>query len=146
MYFDVVAAVSARRLARTTAGRERNAMARDSYSYLHFHMVAGIILVALAMKKTLGHVGDSLELVPAFALLGGVAAYLIGHVAFRFRHIHTVNRHRLFLALALLAVFPAATLVPALAAVAIVDTLLWLTIAYETRLYGERRAQVRSPA
>ena len=29
-------------------------MARDSYSYLHFPMVAGIVLVALGLKKTLG--------------------------------------------------------------------------------------------
>ena len=47
LYFDVVALVVGRRLAEAEVGREQNAMARDSYSYLHFPMVAGIVLVAL---------------------------------------------------------------------------------------------------
>ena len=37
-------------------GREQNEVARDSYSYLHLPMVAGIVLLALGMKKTLAHV------------------------------------------------------------------------------------------
>ena len=53
-------------------------MARDSYSYLHLPMVAGIVLVALGLKKTIGHFDDHLDTVPAFALLGGVAIYLLG--------------------------------------------------------------------
>jgi len=57
---------------------------RDSYSILHLPMVAGIVLVALGMKKTLGDIEEPLELVPAAALLGGAAMYLLAHVAFRF--------------------------------------------------------------
>jgi low temperature requirement protein LtrA len=143
IYFDVVALVSARRLARTPEGKERNELARDSYSYLHFPMVAGIVMVAVALKKTLAHVDDPLAVVPAFALLGGVAFYLIGHVAFRFRHIHTINRQRLLLALVMFALLPVAVEVSALAIVAIVAALLCAMIAYETRLYGEGRARVR---
>jgi low temperature requirement protein LtrA len=143
LYFDVVALVSARRLARAPEGRERNELARDSYSYLHFPMVAGIVLFALGLKKTLGHVEDPLELVPAFALLGGVALYLLGLVAFRYRHVHTINRPRLALAVLLLALVPAATEVAAVAILALVDVLLWTMIAYETRGYGEGRARVR---
>ncbi len=44
LYFDVVALVAERRLANAAAGRERNEIARDSFSYLHFPMVAGIVL------------------------------------------------------------------------------------------------------
>jgi low temperature requirement protein LtrA len=143
VYFDVVALVSARRLARTPEGQEQNELARDSYSYLHFPMVAGIVLVAVALKKTLAHVDDPLAVVPAFALLGGVAFYLLGHVAFRFRHIHTVNRQRLLLALILLALLPMAVELSALASVAIVAALLCALIAYETISYGEGRARVR---
>ena len=54
-------------------GVERNRIARDSYSILHLPMVAGIVLVALGMKKTLEHVEDPLKLVPAVALLGSRA-------------------------------------------------------------------------
>src|SRR5205823_3787336 len=53
VYFDVTAIVAARRLARTHEGRERNEIARDSYSYLHFPMVAGIAMLAVGLKRTL---------------------------------------------------------------------------------------------
>jgi hypothetical protein len=52
LYFDVVALVAEHRLTQAPVGRARNTMARDSYSYLHFPMVAGIVLVALGMKTT----------------------------------------------------------------------------------------------
>jgi low temperature requirement protein LtrA len=146
LYFDVVALVAAARLERAAVGREQNEMARDSYSYLHFPMVAGIVLVALGLKKTLGAVDDPLDVVPAFALLGGLAAYLIGHVGFRYRHIHTVNTRRTALAVVFVALLPLATEISALAIVALVTTLVWCLILYETRLYGEGRARVRHPA
>jgi low temperature requirement protein LtrA len=143
MYFDVVALVSARRLANAPEGKVRNELARDSYSYIHFPMVAGIILAALGLKKTLGNVDDPLETVPAFALLAGVALYLLGLVAFRFRHVKTINWRRLALALALVALLPAATELAALAILAIVAVLLWVLVIVETRGYGEGREQVR---
>jgi low temperature requirement protein LtrA len=146
IYFDVVALVSSRRLIQAEEGRERNEMARDSYSYLHFPMVAGIILLALGMKKTLAHVGDPLDTVPAFALLGGVALYLLGHVAFRLRNIRTLNRQRLLSALILFALFPAAVALPALAILGLVAALLCALIVYETISYGEARDRVRHPA
>src|SRR5215212_4231320 len=143
MYFDVVALVSRRRLMNTPEGRIRNEMARDSYSYLHLPMVAGIVLVALGLKTTIGHVGEPLETVPAFALLGGISAYLLGLVGFRYRHVHTINRRRLAMAILLFALLPAATNVPALVTIAIVTAVLAATIAYETRSYGEGRARAR---
>jgi low temperature requirement protein LtrA len=145
IYFDVVAIVSGRRLAEAEPGRVQNEMARDSYSYLHLLMVAGIVLVALGLKTTIGHVDEHLHAVPAFALLGGIAAYLLGHVAFRYRHVHTINRQRLLLAIALLILVPVATEVPALLALAVANALLWAMIAYETRSYGEGRRRVRRP-
>jgi low temperature requirement protein LtrA len=143
MYFDIVALVSKRRLIGAPEGRIRSEMARDSYSYLHLPLVAGIVLAALGLKTTIGHVEDSLETVPAFALLGGVSAYLLGLVGMRFRHIHTVNRQRLALAVLMFALLPLATSIPALVTLAIVTTLLAAVIAYETRSYGEGRARAR---
>jgi low temperature requirement protein LtrA len=145
VYFDIVAIVSGRRLAEAEPGRVQNEMARDSYSYLHLLMVAGIVLVALGLKTTIGHFGGHLETVPAFALLGGLALYLLAHVAFRYRHIHTINRQRLLLAIVLLILVPVATEVPALAALAVANVLIWAMIAYETRSYGEGRQRVRRP-
>ena len=125
LYFDVVALVAGRRLAEAEPGREQNAIARDSYSFLHFPMVAGIVLVALGMKKTLGHVEDPLKLVPAAALFGGTALYLLAHVAFRYRQIHTLNTRRLGLAVVLIALIAVGTEVPALASIAIVAGRSW---------------------
>jgi low temperature requirement protein LtrA len=143
-YFDVVALVTARRLTLATEGRERNALARDSYSYLHFPMVAGIVLAALGLEETLAHVDEALDSVHAFALLGGMAVYLLAHVALRLRNAGTVNVQRLVLALALFALVPVATLVPALATLAGVNVLLWAMITYETiRVYDERRYRLR---
>ncbi|HEX6229667.1 MAG TPA: low temperature requirement protein A [Solirubrobacterales bacterium] len=145
IYFDIVALVAARRLAVAEIGRVQNEMARDSYSYLHFPMVAGIVLVALGLEQTIAHVEDPLHTVPAFALLGGLAAYLLGHVAFRYRHIHTINRRRLTLAVVFLALLPLAIELPALATLALVTLMLWTLIAIETRGYGEARHRVRHP-
>jgi low temperature requirement protein LtrA len=144
VYFDVVALVTERRLTQAPEGRERNALARDSYSYLHYPMVAGIVLVALGLKHTLAHVDDPLDSVHRFALLGGIAIYLLAHVALRLRNAHTVNRQRLVLALVLLAVCPIDMNVPSLAALAAVNVLLWAVIAYETvKIYDERRYRLR---
>jgi low temperature requirement protein LtrA len=143
LYFDVVARVAERRLARATPGREQNAIARDAYSYLHYPMVAGIVLVALAMKKTLGDVGEPLKLVPAAALLGGTAVYLLAHVGFRLRNLGTLNTQRLVTAVVLLALIPVAVEIPALAAVALVAGLLSALIVYEAVRFSEARDRIR---
>ena len=127
-------------------GRERNALARDSYSYLHFPMVAGIVLVALGLEHTLAHVDDALDGVHRFALLGGVAIYLLAHVALRLRNARTREPcSASCVALALLALCPdrpgRRRRSPTLAGV---NVLLWAMIAYETvKIYDERRYRLR---
>jgi low temperature requirement protein LtrA len=143
IYFDVVALVTARRLEQAPEGRVRNDLARDSYSYLHFPMVAGIVLTALAMEATLHHVDEHLDAVRSAALLGGVALYLLAHVVLRLRNAHTLSRTRFGLAVALLLLVPVATTVPALVTVAALNVPLWAMIAYETRLYGDGRYRLR---
>jgi low temperature requirement protein LtrA len=148
-YFDVVAIVAARRLARAAEGRERNEIARDSYSYLHLPMVAGIALIAVGMKLTIEHVDDPLKLVPAAALLGGAAIYLLAHVAFRLRNMHTLSTRRLVCAFVLLALVPAGAVLPALITLGMLAALLSLLIAYEALRYADVRERVRhagSPA
>jgi low temperature requirement protein LtrA len=146
IYFDIVALISAKRLGEAEVGRVQNELARDSYSYIHLAMVAGIVLVAFGLKVSIAHHGEHLHAVPAFALLGGVAIYLLGLVAFRYRHIHTVNRQRLGLAIVLLILVPVATEVSALISLAIVDALIWAMIAYEHRGYGAGRSEFRRQA
>jgi low temperature requirement protein LtrA len=143
IYFDVVALVSERRLTKAAEGRERNQLARDSYSYLHYPMVAGIVLVAFGLEQALVHLDEPLRTVPAFGLLGGVAIYLLAHVALRLRNIGSINRQRLVLGIALLALVPLAVDLPALGILAAVTGLLWVMIAFETSRYGPGRARVR---
>lgn len=144
VYFDVVALVSARRLGAAEPGREQNALARDSYSYLHLLLVAGIVLTAFGLKTVIAHTGAHLEWVTAFALLGGLALYLLGLVAFRYRHVHTWNRHKLVLAAVLLALVPVATAIPALLTLAIAAALLGLLVIREHAGYDERRTRLRA--
>jgi low temperature requirement protein LtrA len=138
IYFDVTAIVAARRLARATEGRERNGIARDSYSYLHFPMVAGIALIAVGLKRTIIDVDEPLKLVPATALLGGAAMYLLAHVAFRLRNMHTLSARRLVCAIILLALLPAGAALPALVTLGILAALLTLLITYEALRYATR--------
>jgi low temperature requirement protein LtrA len=106
-------------------------------------MVAGIVLLALGLKKSLEHVGDPLHAVPAAALLGGVALYLIAHVAFRWRNVHRFSAQRLLVAVVLVALLPFAVAIPALAVLALVLVLLAALIAYETVRFADLRDRLR---
>ncbi|MHB8243314.1 MAG: low temperature requirement protein A [Solirubrobacteraceae bacterium] len=145
LYFDIVAIVAERRLSKSTEGRERNEIARDSYSYLHFPMVAGIALIALGLKKTLAHVGDPLAAVPAAAMLGGAAVYLLAHVAFRWRNIHRFNVQRLACAglLCVALVGEWALKPPSLVTLGVLAAMLSVLIAYESVHFAELRDRLR---
>jgi low temperature requirement protein LtrA len=143
IYFDVTAIVAGRRLAKAAEGRERNGVARDSYSYLHFPMVAGIALIAVGLKRTIVHVDEPLKLVSAVALLGGAATYLLAHVAFRLRNMRTLSGRRLVCALVLLALLPAGAVLPALVTLGILAALLAALILYEALRYADSRDRIR---
>jgi low temperature requirement protein LtrA len=143
LYFDVVAIVATRRLARAAPGRERNTIGRDSYGYLHFPMIAGIVLGAMGLKKTIGDTGDPLKLVPVVALYGGAAVYLLAHVAFRMRNVGTLNVQRLVTAILLCALIPLGKEIPALAALGVLVGILALLIAYEAIRFSEARDRIR---
>jgi low temperature requirement protein LtrA len=142
-YFDVVALIAERRLGEAT-GHARARLARDSYSYLHLPMLAGIVLVALAVKKTLEHVGEPLANVPGIALCAGVALYLLAQAAFRLRVMGTLNAERLVAALVALGLIPLAVSVPALVALAALAGLLAVLVAYEAVRFRRNRAWLRT--
>jgi low temperature requirement protein LtrA len=142
-YFDVVAIVAERRLSEAPPG-EQAPLARDAYSYLHYPLIAGIVLLALGLKETLAHTGDELETVPALALCCGPALYLLGHIAFRERVLGSFSPHRAFAAIALLALIPLALGADALVGLAAVTAVLAILIAYEAVHFREQRARVRA--
>jgi low temperature requirement protein LtrA len=143
LYFDVIVWLGERRLSQATPGREQNELARDAYSIIHFPLVAGIVLAAFGLKKTLEHVGDPLHSVPAAALVGGVAMYLLGHVAFRWRQVHSLSRQRSLAAVVVLLLYPVALEVPALVTLGLVLAVVCLLVTYEVTRFAENRARVR---
>jgi low temperature requirement protein LtrA len=142
-YFDFVAIVAERRL-RSASRRERARIARDSYTYLHLPMVAGIILFAFGIKKLLAAgVDEELHTVPAVALCVGPAVYFLALSAFKRRNIGSFNRPRLVTAAVLVALTPVATAVPALVALALVALAACGLITYEAVRYAEARDRIR---
>jgi low temperature requirement protein LtrA len=141
-YFDVVAPVAQRRLAELQ-GVARNTLARDSFAYLHLPMIAGIELFALGVEQVVGHVDEPLELEASAALFGGIALYLLAHVAFRLRNVGSLNRQRLVAALVLAACIPLGAELESLAALAVACAAIAALIAYETLRFAADRARVR---
>lgn len=139
MYFDIVAIVAEHRMKQARGG-ERARIARDSYSYIHFLMIAGIVLLALGLKKALLEETEPLKWVPAVALCAGPALYLLGHIGFRLRNVGTWNRQRLVVAIVLVALIPVAHGVDALIALAGVTAILVGLVTYEHLRFGEHRA------
>jgi low temperature requirement protein LtrA len=141
-YFDFVALIAERRL-RSAPWREQVRIARDSYNYLHLPMVAGIVLFAFGVKKTLAHVEDDLDAVAAVALCGGAALYFLALSAFKRRNIGSFNVPRLAAAAVLIALVPVATAIPGLLAVACVAVVSCGLVAFETVHYAAARERAR---
>jgi low temperature requirement protein LtrA len=144
-YFDFFSIRGERMLA-DSGGPDRVALARDIYAYAHLPMIVGIVLFAFAMKTIVGHVGEELDSVAAFALCGGSALYLLTYSAVRTRVERrlSLSRGRFVAALALLLVLPLATVVPAIAALGLVTTVWGALHTYELVWWREARAQSRS--
>ena len=74
IYFDRLAEAAEHRL-RATPEPGRSSLARDAYSFLHFPLVAGIVLTAVAAEEIVAHPGDPLEGFGRAMLAGGVVLF-----------------------------------------------------------------------
>jgi low temperature requirement protein LtrA len=100
-YFDELAENAERRL------REHDdavIAAVDSYSYIHVLLVAGIIVFAVGARLVVHAGSGSLGDAGRLALCGGIAVYLIGLVAFKWRLLGTRDALKLVAAAVLLAI------------------------------------------
>jgi low temperature requirement protein LtrA len=141
-YFDFFPQ-RAQQLLRDRSGEQQIALARDTYTYLHLPMVAGIVLFAFAMKETLHDVGSVLDTVPALCLAGGSALYLFAYVAVRWRVTRTARGGRFVAATVSALLIPVAMTVPAIGALAAL-TVVWIALhAYELIWWRAERAEVR---
>jgi low temperature requirement protein LtrA len=142
-YFDFFT-IRAQQLLDDRSGVHQIALARDTYTYLHLPIVVGIVLFAFAVKTTLGDVHAELSIVPAVALCGGPALYLLAFVGIRFRIGRTVRGGRLVAAVACAALVPVALAVQAIVALALV-TAVWVALhAYELIWWRAARAELRA--
>src|SRR5437588_1082212 len=102
-YFDRFAATAEARL------REHHdpvLAAADGYSYLHLMIVAGIIVFAVGVKLMVrGRVGSPLPEPARLAMCGGVALYLLGHVAFRMRMVGSIGYEKVAVGVALFVLY-----------------------------------------
>jgi low temperature requirement protein LtrA len=144
IYFDVNALIVGHQLETMPPGRLRNEMARDAYSYLHYPMVAGIVLLALGLKEVVAYPGEPLSSYKAAALVGGPALYLVAQVAFKFRGVRTVAVQRLVVAALLVGLAAVGHTMDGWVTLLILVIVLWATIAYEGRHYSEARAEIRA--
>jgi low temperature requirement protein LtrA len=144
-YFDFFS-LRGERLLQDRRGPERVALARDLYAYGHFPLIVGIVLFAFALKTIVGHVGDELDSIAAFALCGGSAIYLLAYSGMRSRILGRVSfsRGRFIAAVVLVLLLPPAMAIPSLAALALV-TAVWVALhIYELVWWREARAESRS--
>ena len=125
-HFDFFA-IRAQQVLADRDGAHRAALARDAYTYLHFPMIVGIVLFALAMKKTLAHVGAELDTISALGLCGGSALYLFAYVALGLRLGRTLRSGRTIAAVLLALLLRVALKVPALVALTLVPA-VWVAL------------------
>ncbi|MEU6975247.1 low temperature requirement protein A [Streptomyces sp. NPDC046371] len=108
-------------------GDERTRFARDTYTFLHLPLVAGVVLTALGMKKVLTQVADTghyglaepLHGTVAWSLTGGVGVFLLGAAAIVLRCSGPRPTALLVGGVCCLAAGPLVALVPALLAMAL---------------------------
>jgi low temperature requirement protein LtrA len=147
LYFDVIALAAEHVLARLR-GADRANLAIDGYTYLHFPIIAGVVISALGVEQAMHHVNEPepLGLFAAVALFGGTSLYLAGHAAFWRRAGGKVKGWRLAGASLLLALTPVGAAIPALAALALTVAVTGAVVVIETLRYADVRAEVRRSA
>jgi low temperature requirement protein LtrA len=71
--------------ARAIAGAARDAarLGRAGYAYAHAVMVGGVIVVAVAIDRTIGHPGGTTVAATTVVVLGGPALYFAGNAVFK---------------------------------------------------------------
>ncbi len=70
-------------LRRMTPTRREFFAANAAYYWAHLLLLLGIVCIAAALERAIGHAFDELDFARALALGGGTAVYLAGHAAFR---------------------------------------------------------------
>ena len=81
LYFNAVAARASEGLGAASGDQQR--LARDAYSYTHFLLVFGIMLIAIGNELLIGHPLDEFERAGLVVVAAGPVLYLWGHELFK---------------------------------------------------------------
>ena len=142
-YFDFTA-VAAERSLRRASQLARGPLARDVFTFFHYPVVLGIILYAVAAKKTLEHPLDPLSKAGRWALGLGIALFLLGFALMRFRVIRRIAWERVAAAAAVLVIAVLLDGADAIVTLGVVIVILLFSIALETVRLRELRATLRA--
>lgn len=72
--------------------------------------------------------------------------YLVAHICFRLRNVHSLNRQRLGVAVLLVVLVPVVAQIPALGALGVLAGLMVMLIGYEVTKFAEARQAMRHAA
>lgn len=142
-YFGRLAEAGERELSRRT-GSAQVVLATDAYSYVHFAIVAGIVLAALGVEDAMAHIAEAEPFgwFGATALGSGVAVFAAGTVWFGVRvgvrpYVRGVE------AVALLVAIPVLASIPPMGALAVVAAVMGVLAVVESLIH--RRIDAESP-
>ena len=144
LYFDVSAGAAEQAMQRLDEeGRVRAAI--ESYTYLHYWMVLGVVLTAVGIEDVLAHATERTDLggFAAGCLCLGAALYLTGHVLSWLRLERVLKAQRVAATAALLLLWPVTAGSPPLVALAAVSVALLALVAYENIRYAEARVELQ---
>ena len=141
-YFDFTA-IAAERSLRRASGVARGPLARDVFTFFHYPVVLGIILYAVAAKKTLEHPLDPLSEAGRWALGLGVAVFLAAFALMRFRVIRRVAWERVGAGAIALALAVSLDGPDAIVTLGVVIGVVVVSVAIETARLHDVRAGLR---
>jgi low temperature requirement protein LtrA len=144
-YFNVIAVLAEHRL-REVTGDARTVMARDTFTYLHLPLVAGIVCMAVGLRVMLDDVAlaelDHPHDVPGYAMVtlyGGSALYLVSLSVLRWRLVGAPSIPRIVTAgwLVVVGAVLAVADVEPLVDVAVVTATMLALVTFDAWRYGQ---------
>ena len=144
-YFDIVALAAEERLSRAQSA-ERAVLARDAYTYIHYLLVAGVVVFAYGCMQMVTAATEQMTTAGSVALCGGVALYQLGHSMFRLRMTRSYGVHHLAAAAASLALLAAAPQLPAILCGGLLGAIVLAALAWERYELRDLRRRLRTRA
>lgn len=117
----------------SSRGTARTYLARDAYSYLHLALVGGIVVMAAGLETAMHHPLEPLDGIFPAALGGGVAVFLAGLAATRFRRGDPPRPEHYAGAGLALATVALAYAAPAIGSLAVLAAVLFGVTVYDLR-------------